>query len=117
MILNKHNTEKMCRGAGLHPTKRERFQDREIYVADGFSERPEFTFKRFGVDPGEFPNGAFCTIWFVAKSESFFELGHPLLFDKFHDPVISPGSKQMARVNKAVQEAQESISRRAQLNG
>jgi len=116
MMLNKDIAARMCAAARMQPVKKLNFRNREIFIADGFSSIPHITFKRFGVDPLDFPNGAFCTIWFVAKNENFFEVGAPLLFDKFHDPVISHGNKQRARVNKALSEAQTFMLRREKVH-
>lgn len=103
--MDKQIIENACRKAGLTPATREKRGDYDIFIADGFSEKPYPTFKRFGVEKHEFPNGAFCTIWFVAKGEDKFDVGQPLLFEPDHDPQYDKNTKRTARINTAKAEA------------
>lgn len=113
MPLNKAGVEKMCAAAQMTPALRMKmFKGFELFVADGFSPKPEYTYKRFGVEDGDFPNGAYCTIWFLARGEDFFEYGRPMLFDYNHDPWMTLDEKRRARVNKAKEDATVSLQRR-----
>lgn len=105
MELNKETVERMCRAAGLAPERRETIRGRDVFVCDGFSAKPEVTFKRFGVTPGEFSFGAYCTIFWIAKGEDFFEVGSPMIFDAFHNPEYDIATKKKARINTALREA------------
>jgi len=97
--------EKACRKAGLQPARRENRNGYDIFIADGFSDKPFPTFKRFGVEKTDFPLGAYCTIWFVAKGEDQFDVGQPLLFERNHDPQYDTKTKRKARINTARREA------------
>lgn len=110
--LSKDIVEGMCRRAGLKPEKRETIKGRSVYVCDGFSAQPHITFRRFGVDPGEFSFGAYCTIWWIEGREGEFEVGMPMIFDAFHDRHLDMATKKVARINSAIQDAARFISNR-----
>jgi hypothetical protein len=115
--VNKDMMERACRKAGMKPEKRETINGREVFIADGFSAIPDITFKRFGVDKGEFPMGAYVTMWWVAKDEKL-DVGRPILFDAFHDVGLSIDDKKRARINRAMVEASKFLKSRkmAKLN-
>jgi hypothetical protein len=73
------------------------------------------TFKRFGASPGEFSFGAYCTIWWLAKGEEYFEVGAPMLYEAFHDSEYDLPTKRLARINSALQEAKTFIGRRKKI--
>jgi hypothetical protein len=110
--MNKDVLERCCLAAGLVPERRERIRDHDVFVADGFAARPDVTFKRFGVTKGEFPFGAYATIWWTAKGEDKIDVGCPLLFEAFHDPQLAWNMKQKARINTALLEAHGFLKRR-----
>lgn len=110
--LNRRNVERMLADAGMRPEKKMTLGDRELYIADGFAAPAFPKLARFGVTRGEYPFGAYCTIWFLAKGEDFFEVGRPMLFDAFHDPNIPHSSKQDARINTAIKNATDISQRR-----
>lgn len=115
--MNRKNVERMLALAGMRPEKKMMLGDRELYVADGFASPAYVKFGRFGAERGEFPFGAYCTIWFLAKGEDYFELGIPMLFDAFHDPSIPNTSRQRARINKAIENAKQFTDRRRKARG
>ena len=112
MKLNKKNVERMCREAGLFSARREVIKGYDVFVSDGFSAKPSVTFKRFGVDPGDFSWGAWCTIWWVARGDDHFEVGRPMLFDAFHNSDYDFHTKRQARINSALLDARDFIMKR-----
>lgn len=113
--LRKDDVEEMCLKSGVHAAYRDTFRGYDIFVSDGFSAFPARDFRRFGVEPGEFPWGAFCTIWWVASGEEHFDAGMPMLFDAFHNPEFDIVTKRRARINTALQEARSFIIKRANI--
>lgn len=111
MKLNKKTVETMCEGAGLKPLARVAHKGRDIFVCDGFAANAERKFKKFGADRNEFPFGAYCTIWWLAKGDDHFEVGHPALYKAFHNPELDKKSKQMARLNRAMSDATHFIEK------
>lgn len=112
MKLNKNTVEKMMVGAQMQPAHKEAVGEYEIYVGDGYSFTPEVTYKRFGAEPGDFTGGAFCTVWFVAQSEDFFEVGSPALYRTDHNPELDAATKKRARINRAMKDAKSFIQLR-----
>lgn len=112
MKLNRDTVEKMMVGAQMQPAHKEKVGDYEVFVGDGYSFTPEATYKRFGAEPGDFNGGAFCTVWFVARDETFFEVGSPALYRTDHNPELDTSSKRRARINRAMKDAKEFIDRR-----
>lgn len=110
--MDKSNIERMCRDAGLTPEKREPFEGMDIFVADGFVAQPHVTFRRFGIESGEFPFGCFATLWWTAYGEQKFDVGRPIFFNAFHDPQYDKETKKRARVNTAVNDARDFIRQR-----
>lgn len=110
--LTKDSVERMFSKGGVHPEKRTTYRGFDVFIADGFAANPAVAFKRFGVEPGEFSFGAYCTCWFVAKGEDFFEIGRPMIFDAFHDPDLDTQSKKLARVNRAWDEVKTFLDKR-----
>lgn len=105
----------MIANAGMKPEKKETIGDYEVYIADGYSARPHITYQRFGVEDGEFPWGAYCTIWFIARDENFFEVGAPAIYEAFHDPQYDHPTKKQARINTAMREASGFIKDRKKI--
>ena len=104
--------ERCCRLAGMIPEKRMVMGDSEIFIADGFCESANVYrwFSRMGVTEddakGQFKDGCYATIWWLAKGEDKFFYGRPMFFTKTHNPEL-PGHemKKKARVNAAIQDA------------
>lgn len=115
MKLNRAAVERAIEGAQMRPVSKQRVGDYEVYIADGYSAQPHLTYKRFGAEPGEFSFGAYCTIWFVARDEDFFEVGAPALYEAFHNPELETGAKQMSRVNTAMKDARAFIKNRKRI--
>lgn len=99
----------MCRNAGMMPVDRGRIEGRSVYIADGFSAPPHHKFRRFGLEPHEFPFGAFITLWWIEKGEGELDVGAPMIFDAFHNPEYSKETKQIARINTAMNHARDFI--------
>ena len=108
-MLTKETVEVMMANAGMSPEIRDKYREHEIFIADGYSSKPQHVFKRFGVEKGEFVNGAYCTIFFIARGESFFMVGVPTLYDRNHDPYLSIDLKKRGRVNNALIDAKAMI--------
>jgi hypothetical protein len=111
MKLTKNNVINMLARAGTQPAYRGVHQGYDIYIADGRTDKPEWVLRRFGVEPGDFPNGCFTTFWFVAEGERFL-VGQMLPFDIFHDPQYDEQSKHTARVAGALVQARNFIDSR-----
>ena len=107
--MSKDKIEAMCRKAGLIPQAKRTVKGREVCIADGFSLFPHIAFARAGVKLGEFPSGAFVTMWWLGRQEGMFALGEPIFFDAFHDPHMEQGSKRQARINAALLRAERAI--------
>lgn len=116
-MIKKDDMERMCSNAGMRPEKRAKIDGHEVFIADGFSKVPHFTFAKFGVNKGEFPDGAYCTIWFCVKGEDKLDYGLPLLFEKNHDhpSLVEEGQKRTARINRALQDAKKSLAKRREI--
>ena len=110
--LDKQTLEKACRNAGMKPVRRDNIFGTSVYIADGFSSPPHYKFRRFGIDPDEFPWGAFVTLWWLERGEGELDVGRPMIFDAFHDPQFSMETRQLARINSAMKDARDFIERR-----
>ena len=108
-MSNRDQIEEMCRAAGLTPEAKRTIRGKEVCIADGFSRTPAVTFKRLGVSPGEFPHGAYVTMWWLSKQEGALLFGEPLFFDALHDLDIELSSRKRARINSAILRAQSVI--------
>jgi len=110
--------ETILRKAGMAPEHRQSYGKYDIFIADGFSSPPHQYYKKFGVEPDEFPFGCYVTFWWVSKDEEL-DTGQPLFFDAFHDKSLSKESKKGARINSALAEAEGFLIRRGKvaLNG
>lgn len=114
--MNKEKMEHVFREAGVTPALRQNAGDYDIFVGDGFSLMPHRLYRRFGVEPTEFPKGMYVTWWWVGKDEKL-DVGRPLFFDWAHDAEYSADDKKNMRILKAVDEANKFIIRRhAQAN-
>jgi hypothetical protein len=109
--MNRERMEQIVRIAGMKPERRERHGDYEIFVADGFSLPPHSKFKRFGIEPEEFPHGMYATLWFVAKDENL-DAGGVFFCEAMHDKNLDMATKKQARVNTAIKEASGFLIRR-----
>lgn len=112
--MKKSAFEQACRAAGMAPEKRVSVLGTDVYIADGFSAKPEVNFQKFGVTPDEFPGGAYATMWCVFKGETL-DGGRPLLFELFHNPEFDHKTKKMARINTAIKEATAFLSQRERI--
>lgn len=108
--LNKDRIEDMCRRAGLIPAGRRPMRGYDVLIADGESAPPHDAFRRFGVEEDEFEDGCFVTFWWLLKDEFLF-VANPIFFEKDHDPWLDPASKKQARINRAMQTAEEWVTR------
>lgn len=107
--ITKEKIEKMCRDANMKPETRRTLMGHEVFVADGFSIAPHITYMKFGVEPGEYPNGCYCTIWFCTKGEVL-NFGRPMFFEVNHDLNIQgKGARQNARINRALKDAESHL--------
>ena len=91
----------MLEAAQMKQAAKSTFRGYSILIADGFSKTPELHYKRFGVDEDEFPNGAYCTIWFISRDDHKIDCGAPLIFDADHNPGWEASFKEKARINTA----------------
>lgn len=115
--MNKDTLERMCRKAGLVPEAKRTMGDRDLFIADGFCMTPEIQFARMGCKPGEFPCGAYVTMWWTGKGEDRIEMAEPIFFDAFHDPGYDLPTKKQARINTAIGRAKEVMNARQAANG
>lgn len=110
--MKKNKIESICRRAGMKPVRRETIDGVEVFIADGFSMMPHPYYRRFGVEPFEFPQGMYVTLWWASKGDENLDIGQPLFFDVMHNPEYANGSKQLARINTAIKTAREFIAAR-----
>ena len=118
--ITKADMERICRAAAMPPVWRATLDDgREIFIADGFSLPPHRMHRHFGVEPSDFPHGAYATMWWAAKGDEQLDVGAPLYFDVGHDPSIPREAKQRARIDAAIKHATDDMfaRRKARLNG
>lgn len=108
--LGKTKIERMCRAAGVLPVSRATVKGREVFIADGFSAKPHETFKRFAIEQGDFPFGAFGTFWWIFENDEKLSLGRPLFFDAFHDAGHTVESKQKMRIASAIKDAEQTLT-------
>lgn len=111
-MIGKHKIERICRAAGMKPVTREKIDGVEIFIADGFSLMPHRHYRRFGVEPHEFPQGMYVTLWWASKGDEKLDIGQPLFFDVMRNPEYANGSKQRARINAALKTAREFLTLR-----
>ena len=109
--MNKDKLEEIFRRGGAKPVSREKLEDFDLYIGDGFSLAPHKHYRRFGVEAEDFPQGMYVTWWWLGKDENL-DTGQPLFFDMNHDPEYSWESKQIARVNTAKNTAREFLKTR-----
>ena len=112
--MKKQAFEDACRKAGMVPVRRTKILGAEVFIADGFSFNPHEKFARFGIEKGDFPLGAYATMWWVSKDDEL-DIGQSLFFDFMHDPEYGLSSKKTARINSAIQEAAGFLKRRKEL--
>lgn len=111
-MIGKSKIEDICRRAGMKPVKRDNIEGAEVFIADGFSMMPHTYYRRFGVEPHDFPHGMYITLWWVSKGDENLDIGQPLFFDVMHNPEYANGSKQLARINSALATARDFLDRR-----
>lgn len=92
----------------MRPEKRTNIEGAEVFIADGFSSSPHWKYRRLGVEPHEFPLGCFVTFWWAAMGEDKLDTGQPLFFDAMD----ANSRNQHARINTAMKEASDFLSRR-----
>lgn len=109
--MDKDRMEKLFASAGVKPVARHRVRDQDVFIGEGFSLPPHAIYKRFGVEPNEFPFGMYATWWWIGKDEKL-DTGQPLFFDLNHNPEYSWDSKKLARQNTAIREAVGFMKRR-----
>lgn len=108
----KERIEKMVRDAGLKPQARRAVCDFDLLLADGFSLPPHRHWRRFGIEPQEFPHGCYVTFWWLMKGEDRLFIAGPMFFDIAHNPeYIDPETKRRARLNRAEKDAQTFVKR------
>lgn len=111
-LTGKAKIEKMVRDAGLTPQSRRSVRDYDLLLADGLSLPPHKHWRRFGIDPGEFPRGCYVTFWWLMKGEDRLFIAGPIFFDINHNPeYIDPETRRRARLNKATKDAQTFVKR------
>lgn len=108
--MDKHKIESICRKSGMVPVSRDRIDGTEVFIADGFNAHPGIAFKRFGVDPGDFPGGCYATLWWISRKEDELDVGQPLFFKLLHNPELTSEGKKRARINAAKAEARTFIA-------
>ena len=111
-MIGKNKIERICRAAGMKPVSRDNIRGVEVFIADGFSLMPHNNFRRFGIEPTDFPHGMYATLWWASKGDEKLDTGQPLFFDVMHDPSVAIHDKQRARINAALKSAREFINRR-----
>lgn len=103
----------------MKPVRRGSFEGAEIFIADGLSLPPHEKHKRFEIYPGEhtekFPGGMYVTLWWASRGEDQLDTGRPIFFDLLHNPEYSNGSKQLARINSAMNDAIDFLRRRKRI--
>jgi hypothetical protein len=92
--------------------KRDNINGVEVFIADGFSSAPHITYRKFGINDGEFPFGCFVTLWWVSCGDEKLDTGQPLFFDAFHDSQHSLEGKKLARINTALLAAKKFLEDR-----
>jgi len=102
--MNKDEVEQSFRRGGTTPVLREKVGDYDVFIADGFSKPPHLRLQRFGIEPDQYPGGAYCTIWWCGKDEVLY-LGRPIFFDatELTDP------SRASRVRVAKEDAERHI--------
>lgn len=92
------------------PVSRERVHGVEVFIADGFAAHPGITFRKFGVNPADFPGGCYATLWWCSRKEDALDVGQPMFFELLHDPGLTGAGKKQARINTAIAEATKFIT-------
>lgn len=117
--ISKDRIEAMCREARAKPERRLPLRDYELLISDGFSLPPHAAYRRFGVDADEYPSGCYVTLWWLMKGEDRLFGGGRCIFDAFHDPEYDIATRKQARINTAIQKAEEFVGqlRKVRLNG
>lgn len=78
--MKKDDLERVFRSFGTVPVLREKMGAYDLYVADGFSKPPHIRLQKFGIEPDDFPNGMFVTVWWIGKDETLL-VGQPIFFE------------------------------------
>jgi hypothetical protein len=102
--MNKDRLEEIFRKGGAKPVSRQKLEDFDLYIGDGFSLSPHTHYRRFGVEATDFPRGMYVTWWWIGKDENLFT-GQPLFCDVNHDPEYSWDDKKQMRVRSAIETA------------
>lgn len=113
MNIDKAKAEEISKAAQLTLERRQRIGDYELFIAAGESKPPHFRYQRFGVEPDEFPEGCFVTMAWLMKGENKLLIAWPTFFKKNHDPYLSEAGKKLARINRAIRDAEDHLAARA----
>lgn len=111
--LTKNTLARMCAMAGMQPEVRTNYKQYDVFIADGFTDRPGVVLKKFGVGPEDYPFGAYITMWAVAKGEDHIEVASILTEDSFQGHGLA--AKQ-TRIKAALYKAGEFIARRERVS-
>lgn len=112
----KHKIESICRRGKMKPVRRAKINGTDIFIADGFSATPHITYRKFGIEKGDFPFGCYATLWWVSNDGEKLNTGQPLFFDAFHNKRYAMGSKQLARINTAMKSARAFLNSRKKVS-
>lgn len=111
--LNRQTVERMMTDAQMRPETKQSYKGQQIFIADGFSKTPAVHYRKLGIEPGEFPNGVHCTIWFVGVGEEKLDAGAPAFFEPNHNPEWDEDTKKSKRIEKVLENAKNFIDARA----
>lgn len=111
-MMDKDKLERIVREAGMRPERRDSYRDHDIFISDGFSQSPHQAYRRFGIEPDEFPRGMYVTLWWISKRVEELDFGQPLFFDALHNMELDIVTRKHARINRALAEARGFIDRR-----
>ena len=97
--------EKACRAAGLIPEDRGKLGRYELFLADGRSVKPEKDFRKFGIEKGDYPLGAYVVMWALAKDGDVW-IAQPIFFEGLHDGSKPAAERKEMRLNRAIKTAE-----------
>lgn len=111
-MISREKLEESFRNAGLELIAREKVGDYVLFMGDGFSQSPHIKWRRFGVDPGDFPAGMFVTFWWLGKDVGDtvkLHIGRPAFFDLTE-------FRKNERLNAARKDAKNALKKLRKLN-
>lgn len=117
MRLDRAKIEAIMNASQLRLETRERIwggvnDPYELFIAAGESKPPHFRYRRFGIEPTDFPFGCFVTMTWLLKDENQMVLGIPAFYDKSHNPELDEASKKLARINRCKADAADFLKKR-----